>query len=364
MDITPCRYCSPANIRSAFNARVSSPYFDPELCSRLTSAPNSTLTFDVGSISDRIEVQAAPPQLNTVDASQGQVIENRRIVELPLNGRTYDDLALLSAGATQPLGNARFSGFSSGGMRDTQSNFILDGVDNNPVELAGAQRRSEMVQPSIDGIQEFKVQTNAYAAEYGGALGGVVNVTTKSGANALHGTAFEFVRNEKLDAKNFFAPPGPKASFKRNQYGFLVGGPVYIPKIFNGKNKVFFFADYEGTRFAKPATMLRPAQRPRCIPAISASYSHSQSSPITDPTTGKPFAGNIIPLDRQDPLAKTLIGLYPAPMTLSASARTSLIRRPHLRTSISLIFEPISTWAQKIMSSGGSASRARTFQRS
>jgi hypothetical protein len=88
-------------------------------------------TLEVGSISDRIEVQAAAPQLNTVDASQGQVIENRRIVELPLNGRTYDDLALLSAGATQPLGNARFSGFSSGGMRDTQNNFILDGVDNN-----------------------------------------------------------------------------------------------------------------------------------------------------------------------------------------------------------------------------------------
>jgi hypothetical protein len=121
-------------------------------------------TLEVGGVAERIEVQAAAILLNTVEASQGQVIENKRIVDLPLNGRTYDDLALLSAGAVQPLASARFAGFSSGGMRDTQNNFLLDGVDNNPTVLAGAQRRSEMVQPSIDAIQEFKVQTNSYAS--------------------------------------------------------------------------------------------------------------------------------------------------------------------------------------------------------
>jgi hypothetical protein len=111
-------------------------------------------------------------------------------------------------------------------MRDTQNNFLLDGLDNNPVELAGAQRRSEMVQPSMDFIQEFRVQTNAYAAEYGRSMGAVINLTTKSGTNNLHGTAFEFLRNEKLDAKNFFDPPGPRAPFKRNQYGFGIGAPA------------------------------------------------------------------------------------------------------------------------------------------
>src|SRR5258708_6015198 len=141
------------------------------------------LMLEVGGVAERIEVTAAATQLNTADASQGQVIENKRIVELPLNGRGYDELALLSAGTVQPLSGARFGGFSSGGMRDTQNSFILDGVDNNPVELAGAQRRSEMVQPSIDAIQEFKVQPNPETAEYGLAMSSGANRTTKSATN-------------------------------------------------------------------------------------------------------------------------------------------------------------------------------------
>jgi hypothetical protein len=269
----------------------------------------------VGAVSEQIEVTAAVTQLNTVEGSQGQVIENRRIVELPLNGRNYDELALLSAGAVQPLESARFAGFSSGGMRDTQNNFILDGVDNNPIELAGAQRRSEIVQPSIDFIQEFKVQTNAYAAEYGRGMGAVVNVTTKAGTNDLHGTAFEFVRNEKFDAKNFFDPPDrPKPPFKRNQYGFAVGGPVWIPKIFNGKNKVFFFTDYEGTKIrqSNTATSTLPTLLMR-NGDFSELLTRKPAVAILDPQTGNPFPGNLIPASRIDPVAKTLIALYPNP---------------------------------------------------
>ncbi|MEZ5355205.1 MAG: TonB-dependent receptor [Bryobacteraceae bacterium] len=184
-------------------------------------------TLEVGAVSEQIEVTANVAQLNTVEASRGQVIENRRIVEMPLNGRNYNQLALLSAGTVQPLAGARMEGFSVNGMRVSQNNFQLDGVDNNGIELAGAQRRSEMVQPSIDAIQEFKVQTNAYSAEYGRAMGAVVNVTTKSGTNDIHGSVFEFLRNEKLDARNFFTPANAdKPPFKRNQYGFTIGGPV------------------------------------------------------------------------------------------------------------------------------------------
>ncbi len=273
-------------------------------------------TLEVGGVADKIEVEANAPQLNTVNASQGQVIENRRIVELPLNGRTYDDLALLSAGTVQPLSSARFVGFSSGGMRDTQNNFLLDGIDNNPVELAGAQRRSEMVQPSIDGIQEFKVQTNSYAAEYGRALGAVVNVTTKSGTNDLHGTAFEFVRNEKLDAKNYFTVPGaPNPPFKRNQYGFSIGGPVVVPKIVNGRNKLFFFGDYEGTKIRQTANTVNT------IPTLAmrrGDFSELQAQrkvTIIDPSNGNPFPNNAIPTARLDPLAVKLVNLYPTPMT-------------------------------------------------
>jgi hypothetical protein len=274
-------------------------------------------TLEVGSATEMIEVQANAPQLNTVEASQGQVIENKRIVELPLNGRTYDDLALLSAGTVQPLSNARYSGFSSGGMRNTQNNFLLDGLDNNPVELAGAQRRSEMVQPSIDGIQEFKVQTSSYAAEYGRALGSVVNVTTKSGTNQLHGTAFEFVRNEKLDARNFFAVPGPKPAFKRNQYGFSVGGPVIVPKIVDGRNKLFFFGDYEGTKIRQTATTVSTVPTLAMRTGDFTQVNAQRKVAIIDPSTGSAFAGNVIPASRLDPLSSTLVNLYPAPLSSS-----------------------------------------------
>ena len=277
-------------------------------------------TLQVGGLTERIEVQAAATQLNTIEGSQGQVIENRRIVELPLNGRTYDELALLSAGTVQPLAGARFGGFSSGGMRDTQNSFLLDGVDNNPVELAGAQRRSEMVQPSIDAIQEFKVQTNAFAAEYGRAMGAVVNVTTKSGSNELHGAAFEFLRNEKLDAKNFFDPPGPKPPFKRNQYGFAVGGPVFLPRIFNGKNKVFFFTDYEGTKIRVTNTDTRTIPTLRMRTGDFSELLTQRNVAIIDPKTGKPFDGNLIPRDRIDQVAQTLINLYPTPQNSSVGS--------------------------------------------
>ncbi|HTP34375.1 MAG TPA: TonB-dependent receptor [Candidatus Acidoferrales bacterium] len=277
------------------------------------------LTLEVGGMAEKVEVQAAAPQLNTVEASQGQVIANKQIVDLPLNGRTYDDLALLSAGTVQPLSNARFVGFSSGGMRDTQNNFLLDGVDNNPVELAGAQRRSEMVQPSIDGIQEFKVQTNSFAAEYGRALGAVVNVTTKSGTNELHGSAFEFLRNEKLDAENFFAPPGPKPPFKRNQYGFSVGGPVFIPKIVHGKNRLFFFGDYEGTKIRQTQITVSTIPTPSMRTGDFTELNAQRKIAIIDPGTGSPFPNNVIPSSRLDPLSVKLVNLYPAPMTSSVA---------------------------------------------
>ena len=274
-------------------------------------------TLEVGDLTEQIEVSANAVQLNTVDASRGQVIDNQRIVDMPLNGRNYNQLALLSAGAIQPPPGSRFGGFSVGGQRVTQNNFILDGVDNNAAELAGAQRRSEMVQPSIDAIQEFKVQTNAYSAEYGRAMGGVVNVTTKSGTNGLHGTAFEFLRNEALDAKNYFDPADlDKPPFKRNQYGFSVGGPLYLGKKLDFRNKIFWFGDYEGTKIRESSTITStiPSLRMR-----TGDFSELPD-PIIDPQTGNPFPGNVIPADRQDPVAQTLINLYPDPQNSNLGA--------------------------------------------
>jgi hypothetical protein len=257
---------------------------------------------EVGAVTDRVEVTADAVQINTVDASRGKVIENRRIVDMPLNGRDYIQLALLSAGTVQPIGG-RYGGFSTAGMKTTQNNYVLDGLDNNGIELAGAQRRGEMVKPSVDAVQEFKIQTNAYAAEFGRAMGGVVNVTTKSGTNDLHGTAFWFLRNEKLDAKNFFDPADrPKPPFKRNQFGFSAGGPVV-------KNKTFLFGDYEGTRIRESATITST------IPSLRMKNGDfgEQTAALRDPNGGV-FPNNRIPVSRFDRLGKTLIDLYPSPL--------------------------------------------------
>ncbi len=271
-------------------------------------------TLEVGAVSEQIEVTANVAQLNTVEASRGQVIENRRIVEMPLNGRNYNQLALLSAGTVQPLAGARMEGFSVNGMRVSQNNFQLDGVDNNGIELAGAQRRSEMVQPSIDAIQEFKVQTNAYSAEYGRAMGAVVNVTTKSGTNDIHGSAFEFLRNEKLDARNFFTPANAdKPPFKRNQYGFTIGGPVFIPKVVDGRNRFFFFTDWEGTKVRESSTITSTIPTVGMRSGDFGDLLSQRNRAVRDPQTNAPFPGARVPASRIDPVANTLINLYPSP---------------------------------------------------
>ncbi|MCX6612516.1 MAG: carboxypeptidase-like regulatory domain-containing protein, partial [Acidobacteria bacterium] len=267
-------------------------------------------TLEVGAVSERIEVTAAAAQLNTTEASQGQVIDNKRVVELPINGRYYGDLALLSAGTVQSAAGSRYNSFSSGGQRVTQNSYLLDGIDNNSVELAGAGRRPEMVQPSIDAVQEFKVQTNAYSAEFGRAMGAIINLTLKSGTNDVHGSAFEFLRNEKLDAKNFFTPAtATKPPFKRNQYGFSIGGPVVIPKLYNGRNKTFFFADYEGTRIRETATIISTLPTARMRTGDFGELTRR----INDPATAQPFPNNTIPAARLDPVSANLIKLYPNP---------------------------------------------------
>ena len=259
-------------------------------------------TMVVGDLAQEVSVKAIAPLLDTVEPSIGQVIDNRQIVSLPLNGRDYAQLALLSSGTTNPIAGSRAGGFSSGGQRLSANNYLLDGVDNNSLELADAGRSAELVKPSVDAIQEFKVQTNVYSAEYGHGTGAVVNVTIKSGTNAIHGAVFEFLRNEKVDARNFFSSPtAPAPEFRRNQYGFAVGGPVI-------KNKTFLFGDWEGTKIRQQQTTLSSlptsAERTGDFGALSKK--------LTDPTTGLVFANNVIPSSRVDPVAQTLINLYPA----------------------------------------------------
>ena len=276
---------------------------------RLEQVAVLDITLELGAVTETVDVSAAAPLLETTRATQGQVIDNKRIVDMPLNGRDYSQLALLSAGAVRPIGG-RFEGFSAGGQRTTQNNYTLDGFDNNGLQIAAQGRRAETVKPQVDAIQEFKISTNAYSAESGRALGGTVNVSIKSGTNELHGTLFHFLRNEKLDAKNFFDPADqPRAPFKRNQFGFSAGGPIV-------KNRTFFFGDYEGTRIRESNTFNNT------IPTQAQIGGDFSAVPqiIHDPATyhaatnrRDPFPNNVIPDGRTDPVAARAREWYPAP---------------------------------------------------
>jgi hypothetical protein len=207
-----------------------------------------------GSVSETVEVVSSIPVLETQDASVGQVVDSRNVDNLPLNGRNFTFLAQLAAGVNTPQadtrGNAASGAFSANGLRPAQNNYLLDGIDNNSDTVDFLNGTNYVVLPPVDAVQEFKVQTSDFSAEFGRSGAAVLNATIKSGTNELHGAAWEFFRNDKLDAADFFENAGgiPKGELRQNQFGFTAGGPVVIPKVFNGKNKLFFFGDYEGLR--------------------------------------------------------------------------------------------------------------------
>src|SRR6266566_5134162 len=206
------------------------------------------LTLQVGSTTESVEVTATAPLLQTETSSLGTIETERRISDLPLNGRNFIQLAYLGPGANSGQTGSNVSGgvfeneraneaLSVNGLRVSNNNFLLNGVDNNEFGLGGV-----VVLPPPDAIQEFRTEENSMSAEFGRG-GAAVNVVLKSGTNRVHGGAYEFIRNDKLDARNYFAspPPSPKPGFKRNQFGFFLGGPIK-------KDKTFIFGDYEGSR--------------------------------------------------------------------------------------------------------------------
>jgi Carboxypeptidase regulatory-like domain/TonB dependent receptor len=211
------------------------------------------LTLAVGNVNERVEVTAAEPLVESQTSSIGQVVEEQRVHELPLNGRNFVELAYLTPGVNQgPAGavqqggipeNQRGTGaIQANGLTATNNNFLLNGFDNNEQQIG-----FEVIQPPIDAIQEFKVQTNNFGADMGKG-GAVVNVVLKSGTNKMHGSVYEFVRNSVFDAKNYFDDPAlPIAPFKQNQFGASIGGPII-------KNRTFFFGDYQGTRIRQSLT--------------------------------------------------------------------------------------------------------------
>jgi len=204
-----------------------------------------------GMATEVVTVSSERPQLETDTSELGQVVDSRRINALPLNGRNYAQLALLGVGVAPAEPGSRVEtsfGFSANGARSLQNNFLLDGIDNNANLGDVLNGAAYVVQPSVDAIAEFKVETNSYTAEFGRGNGAIMNAVIKSGTNEIHGDVFEFLRNEKVDATNAFDAFGQQP-YKQNQFGFTLGGPII-------KNKTFFFGDYEGLRIRQALPQL------------------------------------------------------------------------------------------------------------
>ncbi|HEV2135974.1 MAG TPA: carboxypeptidase regulatory-like domain-containing protein [Terracidiphilus sp.] len=206
------------------------------------------ITVKPGAASETVQVTSAPPLLQTEEASTGQVISGRETTALPLNGRNFTFLAQLGAGMQMPQsdtrGNSASGAFSANGLRPAQNNYLLDGIDNNSDNVDFLNGTNYVILPPPDAIDQFKVQTSDYSAQLGRAAGAVLNATIKSGTNQFHGDLWEFFRNDKLDAADWFednSPTPKKGEYRFNQFGGTIGGPII-------KNKIFFFGDYQGTR--------------------------------------------------------------------------------------------------------------------
>ena len=208
------------------------------------------LNLQVGSVTETVTVSAVTPLLESETSSRGQVVQARQITELPVLSRNYSQLALLSPGVRESqVGNQgsvafrREGSYNVNGLRSVFNNFILDGLDNNFYGTTNQGFSNQAVQPSPDSVSEFRMMVNAYSAEFGRSGGAVMNVASRSGSNEFHGSVWEFLQNEKMNATGFFKPvDNRKPPTKRNQFGFTFGGPII-------RNKTFFFADYEGSRW-------------------------------------------------------------------------------------------------------------------
>ena len=320
LNITPGRYTIQANAKG----------FNPQKTDEFVLAVDQTATFDfslkVGSETQVVSVGATEAQLDVTGATLGTVIETKQVNDLPLDGRNFTSLLSLTPGVVpimvgQNAGMQNNGGFGAAvaigsdytfpainGQTGRSNFFLADGLFNY-----GTIESTYAVAPIIDAIQEMKVVSHTDDAEYGGVLGGVVNVVTKSGTNELHGGAWEYIRNTAFDADNFFLPVGtPKPFYHQNQFGASGGGPVVIPRLYNGKNKSFFFGAYQGYRYSTPSNseLLVPTaaelggneadnQQQQAYDPFSTTCVATTNPPNACGTFSRtPFSGNQIPSNR------------------------------------------------------------------
>jgi hypothetical protein len=312
-------YSAPLLPPGNYRITVQSPGFHPVTRTGITLDVDETARIDfvleVGAVSEKVEVVANASLVDTQTATLKEVIDQRRIQELPLNGRDPTQLILLLPGVygttadTSGLrqGSSAPSivqpGISANGGRGNMVDYVLDGAPHNDTYTNVA-----LAFPNPDALQEFSVQTNNFSAEFGRNAGAIVNAVTRSGTNTVHGSLFEFLRNSDTNARNFFFTTTD--GLKRNQFGGTLGGPVFIPRLYNGHDRTFFFfSDQETRQVQTPSdntvVVLTPAQR---------AGDFSGRAAIMDPLTNQPFAGNQIPLSRINPLSQTVMNkIIPLP---------------------------------------------------
>jgi hypothetical protein len=269
------------------------------------------LRLEIGEMTEMITIEARSPLVQTSSSELGTTVEAEQIMTLPLNGRNFVSLTRTIPGVVRgnpgsnidgagSLAWRASAGFSANGQRARDNNYLLDGVDNNETWL-----QTVVIFPSVDALDEFKLQTSTYSAEFGRSLGGVVNLQIKSGTNRYRGSVFEFRRDEALDANNFFNNRAgrKKPDYSQNQFGGTIGGPVF-------RDKTFFFTNYQGLRIAQGQTYLSTVPSAK----MRAGDFSEINRVIFDPLTNQPFPGNVIPQNRWDAAAKNIIEqLYPAP---------------------------------------------------
>ncbi len=262
------------------------------------------LTLEVGNVAESVTVTGAASQLESDSSDRGQVITREAIINLPLNGRAYADLALLSPGVRKSNIANRDASFNVNGLRSSLNNFMVDGVDNNAYGTSNQGFSNQIVQITPDAVQEFKVQTNNFSAEYGRAGGAVINASVRSGTNQFHGSAWEYLRNTKLNAVGFFRPATGKPTLVQNQFGGAFGGPIQ-------KNKMFIFGDYEG--FRRVDRTLQFAN----LPSVDQRAGRF-GIPVRNPLNGDVYTDGVIPQSAITPFARRVLGDLPTPLRATA----------------------------------------------
>jgi hypothetical protein len=327
-------YRAPFLIPGTYSVTVEKPGFRTDIHSGIILQVDQQAKVDfklsVGQVTENVTVTAAAPLVESQSASLGQVVNEQAVQALPLNGRNFAQLVWLAPGVnTGQIGenlagassfNPRAaSDFNALGSQANANAWLVDGIVNNEETF-----NTVIVQPSVDSIQEFKVLTGTFSAEFGRGAG-VVSISTRSGSNDFHGSAMDFLRNTVLNARNYFASPtAPKPPFQRNQFEATFGGPVIIPKVYNGRNHTFFFVDYFGERQTQALSFVNSVPTAALRAGDFSQYTSAKGAPITiynplttqavnGQTVRSPFPGNVIPPSMINPVGSVVASLYPLP---------------------------------------------------